>query len=50
MIAVKSILVPTDFSETSDAALNDGIGLVPLELIELDGAGRSHGQRDQQPG
>ena len=27
MIAVKSILVPTDFSETSDAALNYGIGL-----------------------
>ena len=27
MIVVKSILVPTDFSETSDAALNYGIGL-----------------------
>ena len=27
MIAVKSILVPTDFSETSDAALSYGIGL-----------------------
>jgi len=27
MITVKSILVPTDFSETSDAALNYGIGL-----------------------
>lgn len=27
MIAVKSILVPTDFSETSDAALKYGIGL-----------------------
>jgi nucleotide-binding universal stress UspA family protein len=27
MIAVKRILVPTDFSEASDAALNYGIGL-----------------------
>ena len=35
MIAVKRILVPTDFSETSDAALKYGIGLAQAFSAQL---------------
>jgi nucleotide-binding universal stress UspA family protein len=35
MIAVKRILVPTDFSEASDAALNYGIGLAQKFSAQL---------------
>ena len=35
MLALKRILVPTDFSETSDAALNYGFGLVQTFSAQL---------------